>query len=177
MIVPTSVIGALQTEMPALHHTVDTGPRAMVTKSSNLAAAQSSAPLRGCTQEQRKGRSDFHFWNLVGVVVKRHLIQIYGAITPVHKWENKWLRPLTIQVESFEVGRWSSWLVLIYYKGIFMLFELPSISHVNQNGILIRQLIPYTHAHTNHSCKTNSKRIWRKYYMWWLLQFFVVVLM
>lgn len=101
--------------------------------------------------EQRKGRSDIHFRTPVSVVVKRHIIQIYGAITLVHRrdaeWNNKWRRPLTIRVESFEVGRWSGWLVLIYYKGIFMLFELPSISHVNQNGILIRQFIP-THMHT-----------------------------
>lgn len=174
--------------MPVLHHKLNTGPRAMVTKSSNPAAAHRGAlHWERCTQEQpgrldskhvmweqRKGRSDFYFRTLVGTVVKRHLIQIYWAITLVCKreaeWNNKWRRPLAIQVESFKVGRWSGWLVLIYYKGIFVLFESPSIGHVKQNGILVRQFIHYAHAHTNHSCQTNSKCIWRKYGMWCLLQ-------
>lgn len=39
-----------------------------------------------------------------------------------------------------------------------MLFEFPSITHVKQNCILIRQFIPSMHAHAHRSCHTYQQR-------------------
>lgn len=99
-----------------------------------------------------------------------------GAITFVlnreAEWSTKWRRPLRLQVESFKTGRRSSWLLLIYYKGICRCCELPSISRVKQNCILIRQFIPCTQARSDHCCQMHSKCMWRKQSVWWL---FIVI--
>lgn len=156
----------------------------MVTKSSNPTAGSSerSTETQGekesCLGEQLQGwapntsvrarerQKGFSFLNLFGTAVKHHLIQIHRAITLARQREsgrnNNWRRPLTALVGRLKVGRWSGWLVLIYYKGIFMLFELPSIAHVKQNCILKRQFIPSVHARAHRSCHTTSKGIWRK---------------
>lgn len=119
------------------------------------------------TERESKGKAEaiiaVQRWS--ARLFKHHLIQLCCVITLVPKreaeWNNKWRRPLVIQVESLKVGRWSGWLAVMNCKDIFMLFESPSISHVKQNCILLRQIIPYTHAHANHSHQTNSKRVWR----------------
>lgn len=110
-------------QRPVLRHKSNTGPRAMVTKSSNPAAAHKALHWEHCREEQPGRLCSEHI--SVSAKEKAEVIfdlqpclnatcpRLHRAITLVRKREaarcRNWRRPFTIQGASAEAGRWSGW--------------------------------------------------------------------